>query len=403
MEIIYRGDLVANIMFLTHRMSMGFGVSVVVDELSKKLVQMGHYISICSMIVDYKIPGVEMFVTQPDHGHISQIAREKNIDVIIAQTTPFFETLPFLSIEFKCWAWENGDPSYQFFPEDGEERLKIINNKQKNVYNQVSGVFAISEFIREDIEYPNSCIIYLGADHLLDYGKKTSFDFRNETEPLRIGTLTRLGKAESLYKGSNLYIELCERIKKENINAEFYVMGRGSAEDAKEFQKNGFKVYRNASDEERAKYLRDLDIFISPSLWEGFNLPIVEAMKSGTMTMVFDTGAHPEVCPFIFSGIDEMVTAIKYHVKNRKLLLENSERCYNYVNKMFLWERTASSLLSVLFKNGQLNRNSTPSAIINAPVQVISKPEGNFKKGVKSLRQDGIRKTFRKVKRVIRG
>lgn len=394
----------SNIMFLTHRMSMGFGVSVVVEELSKKLVAMGHYICIGTMICDYQIPNVDIFVINPESTQIAEIAHNRTIDVIIAHTTPFFEVLPSLSDRFHCWAWEHGDPSIEFFPTDGKERNQIIKNKQINVYPNIHGVVAISEFIRKDIKWPNATIIYNGADHLIDIGKKTFADniLANDM-PLKIGTLMRLGKGESLYKGNELYLNLCEKIKQSNINAEIYVMGRGTPDDAAAFEEKGYIVYCNATDEEREKYLRNLDIFISPSLWEGFNLPVVEAMKRGTLSMTFDTGAHPEVCPFLYSNVDEMLSSIKVYASNRKLLLSDSEKCYDYVNKKFTWERTAVSMLRLLFEHGQLNGNSTtPTNLLTQPVQIIAKPEGLAKKFLRSIKNDGIKLTSQKVIRRLR-
>lgn len=389
----------SNIMFLTHRMSMGFGVSVVVEELSKKLVSMGHYICIGTMISDYEIPNVEILVVNPDSAQIGAVAEQRNIDVIIAHTTPFFEVLPSLVKRFKCWAWEHGDPSSEFFPVDGKERTQIIKNKQINVYPKIHGVVAISEFIRKDIKWPQAHIIYNGADHLRDIGKKTYADnIKTNDAPLKIGTLMRLGEGESLYKGNKLYMDLCEEIKRSDLNAEIYVMGRGTAKDAEAFEKKGYKVYCNASDEEREVYLRDLDIFISPSLWEGFNLPVVEAMKCGTLSMVFDTGAHPEVCPFLYSNVDEMLSSIKAYARNRQLLLRDSEKCYDYVNKKFRWEHTASSLLKLLFEHGQLNHNTNPVAVSGTPsVQIIAKPESLLKKFFRNLRENGIRITIRRT------
>lgn len=388
----------SNIMFLTHRMSMGFGVAVVVEELSKRLVSMGHYVCIGTLIADYEFPNVEIFVVNPDPNQIAMLAEQRNIDVIIAHTTPYFEVLPSLTERFKCWAWEHGDPSYEFFPEDGQERAIIAKNKQIHVYPKIQGVIAISEFIRKDIKWPNSYVIYNGADHLRNVGKKTYADtIRSEDMPLKIGTLMRLGEGESLYKGNQLYLELCEEIKKNNLNVEIYVMGRGTEKDAEIFEKKGYKVYCNASDEERENYLRSLDIFISPSLWEGFNLPLVEAMKSGTLSMAFDTGAHPEVCPFVYSSVSEMVTSIKRYAGNRQMLLRDSERCYDYVNKKFTWEHTTSSLLKLLFERGQLSHNTNPIPLVPIPAQVISKPESLFKKGMRSIKNNGIKVTVRKV------
>lgn len=347
-------------MFLTYRMSMGYGVAVFVQELSRNLVQAGYSVCIGCLSADYEIPGVSVFEITPDPVKIGSIAAKNNADIIVAFTTPFFEILPLLVSRFKCYAWEAGDPSPFFFKDDADKRREIILNKQLHVYPNINGVIAISKFLtgKEEIHYHDAEVVYLGCDHIPDPGKKTLDDIALSNKPLKIGTLMRLGEGESLYKGNSLFFDLCQKMIYNNMNVLCHIMGRGTKEDANFFERNGYKVYRNATDEERAGYLREMDIFISPSLWEGFNLPLVEAMRSGTLAIAFDAGAHPEVCPFIFSNIDEMICQIKHYIKDRRLLLKDSERCYNYVNTRFKWRKTAASFIDVIKKYNKFSKMS---------------------------------------------
>lgn len=348
----------SNFLFLVHRMSMGYGVSVVVDALSRNLVSLGHSVTIGTLDYDYEIPNVAMVKTGANAEFISYIAENKKIDIIIAHTSPFFEILPSLSGEFACWAYEHGDPSPDFFVSDRQDRRNIIENKRINVYPNIQGVIAISDFIKNDIRWKSSVVIYNGADHLPDIGEKSYSDFLQfNSRPLRIGTLMRLGIGESSYKGNGQFLTLCKKIQEAKIPAELCVMGRGTESDAEIFRQNGINVFLNASDEERSKYLRNLDIFISPSLWEGFNLPLVEAMKSGTLAIAFDTGAHPEVTPFVFSSVDEMFISIVFYAKNYAKIYKDSKRCHDYVNAKFTWSKTTFSLLDTLFFNNNLKKN----------------------------------------------
>lgn len=390
------------ILFLTHRMSMGYGVSVVVDILSRKISAMGHTVCIGTMIADYQIEGVNIYTVDPDPTQIDEIARANSIDVIIAHTTPFFEVLPALRGKYKCIAYEHGDPSYQFFPDDGEERKRIAEYKQESVYPYIDGVIAISEFIRSDIKWNDAYVIHNGADHTPAKGEKSLFDIMaNKDKPLRIGTLMRLGAGEALYKGNNLYISLCEELKKRNINAEYCVMGRGTEHDADNFKEKGYRVHLNASDEERDNYLRELDIFISPSLWEGFNLPIVEAMRSGTLGMVFDVGSHPEVCPFLFSNINEMVSQIEAYAVNRKLLCSDSVKCYRFVNNNFSWDSTVTKIINYLVAKGCFNVKDGCTSVVSVPAPVctaaVTPGKSLWGKGLAYLKQHGVFKTCKKV------
>lgn len=48
-------------------------------------------------------------------------------------------------------------------------------------------------------------------------------------------------------------------------------------------------------DEELSKFFRICDIYATCSLWETYNLPLVEALEMGKPAVAFDIGPHPEV------------------------------------------------------------------------------------------------------------
>ncbi|MFO0890114.1 MAG: glycosyltransferase family 1 protein [Isosphaeraceae bacterium] len=48
-------------------------------------------------------------------------------------------------------------------------------------------------------------------------------------------------------------------------------------------------------DQDLASLLRQCDVFVFPSLWEGFGLPILEAMSAGVMVVTSELSSMPEV------------------------------------------------------------------------------------------------------------
>ena len=122
----------------------------------------------------------------------------------------------------------------------------------------------------------------------------------------------------------------------------------GLPQDKKSLEKLGIVVHLNASDEERLEYLNELDIFVSTSLWEGFNLPVVEAQASGTLGIAFDVGAHPETTPLITRSVDDMVSLIEHYCDHPDLLSKHSEMCERWVRGRFRWEKTAQASASLL-------------------------------------------------------
>ena len=48
-------------------------------------------------------------------------------------------------------------------------------------------------------------------------------------------------------------------------------------------------------DEELPYYYGACDLYVTASLWEGFDMPAVEAQLCGKKVVAFDIGSHPEV------------------------------------------------------------------------------------------------------------
>ena len=93
-------------------------------------------------------------------------------------------------------------------------------------------------------------------------------------------------------------------------------------------------------------YLRRLDVFISCSQWEGFNLPLVEAQALGTVGLAFDVGAHPEVTPLVVAHLHEAVTLIDTYSRHPGLLGEHAAKGYHFVRRRFAWNDTTTRFLS---------------------------------------------------------
>ena len=335
-------------LLLSSLMLRGYGVSVVAHEIAKRSSQYGWDIYIGCLSFDESFSSDFIIQVDTDPAEVLKQCESLQIDVVIAQTTPYFELLPALTSSIPTIAFEHGDPSPSFFAEDAEERENIRRNKILNVYPVISKVLSSSYFLRHDIEWPSANVIWLGSDHVHHFGEKTApVTSDDHSKNLSVGTLMRLGSGEARYKGVELFERLIEELHGEpGIN--FSIMGRGTEEDGERWRSKGVTTHLNATDEERSQYLRNLDIFISPSLWEGFNLPLVEAQASGTVGIAFDTGAHPETTPFLLTSIQDAVSLIKTWSDNRDQLLKASGISYEFVRAKFKWETTASQFAHVL-------------------------------------------------------
>ncbi|MCM8738689.1 glycosyltransferase family 4 protein [Azospirillum sp. A1-3] len=319
-------------------MARGFGVSVVIETLARGLAARGVAVTIGCVEQDGTIQGLDIRPVKPQPDAIAALAQAVGATVLVAHTSPFFEALPALQGAFSCWAWEHGDPSPAFFDSDRAAREAVVRHKQERVYPALTGVVAISEFIAHDIGWPQAHLIFNGCDHVPDRGSKGLQDYPlGDGAPLKIGTLMRIGQGEARYKGLQVFLDLATAVRASGLHADMHIMGRGTPEDAKPFQAAGIHTHLNATDEERAAYLRGLDVFISPSLWEGCNLPLLEAQALGTAGLAYDTGAHPEMTPLLAANARDMLSLVQAYAQDRGLLRRHSLMCYHFVRRRYRW------------------------------------------------------------------
>lgn len=104
-------------------------------------------------------------------------------------------------------------------------------------------------------------------------------------------------------------------------------------------------------DNDTAVLMKGAEIFIFPSIYEGFGLPPLEAMACGTPVITSNVSSLPEVVgnaaitvnPF---STDEISDAIEYISLNENIKKELSEKGLQQAQK-FTWENSANILLSV--------------------------------------------------------
>lgn len=129
------------------------------------------------------------------------------------------------------------------------------------------------------------------------------------------------------------------------------VMGDVSEEVTKEIIFTGF-----VDDVDLPQLYRDARLFIFPSMYEGFGLPVIEAMSQGTLVVCSDAASLPEVAGdagvlFISNDKENLKNAIQralaysekevQEIKDKGLVISNS----------FSWAREAEKLHSIMKQN----------------------------------------------------
>jgi glycosyltransferase involved in cell wall biosynthesis len=108
----------------------------------------------------------------------------------------------------------------------------------------------------------------------------------------------------------------------------------------------------NISDDELPALYKNALCFVMPSLYEGFGLPILEAMKNGCPVLASNTSSLPEAggdAALYFNPQDteEITSKIRLVVSDAALREEMRKKGYEHVKK-FSWEKSARKLLAVL-------------------------------------------------------
>ncbi len=126
--------------------------------------------------------------------------------------------------------------------------------------------------------------------------------------------------------------------------------------------KDKVKFLDNVSEEDLPYFYQNALCFILPSLYEGFGLPILEAMQNGCPVITSNISSMPEaggeaalyVDP---QKVEDIKKKIEMVITNEKLRSEMVKKGYEQIKK-FSWEKTARETLKVLeevAKGGEKN------------------------------------------------
>lgn len=112
------------------------------------------------------------------------------------------------------------------------------------------------------------------------------------------------------------------------------------------------KFLEGVADDELTLFYKHAQCYVLPSLYEGFGLPVLEAMKYDCPVITSNVSSLPEaggdaalyVDP---ENVDDIADKIKHLISNEKLRKELIEKGRKQVAK-FSWEKTAKETLEVL-------------------------------------------------------
>jgi glycosyltransferase involved in cell wall biosynthesis len=203
--------------------------------------------------------------------------------------------------------------------------------------------------------------IYYGFEKIEQSHTKTLIEIKDQlgVKPgvLRLGSIGRLVRQ----KDYPTLLRAMKQVIDSGIDAELFIVGEGAEKD------NFVELTLELGIHERVnwlgrtpfvnEFLSQLDLFVLPSIYEGFGLVLLEAMQANKPILATNNSSIPEVLGKDYAGLFETSNVEKLSGLIRKVLLEDvfaKQLVSNYANRLDIFkpEVMAEKLLRIYEKAG---------------------------------------------------
>lgn len=353
------------------------GIERVIGEISHSLADKGHEVNV---ITTYRNGGVES--KEIDHG--VTIYRVNDLRNIFGKMGSIF-SLDLLSINFFVRKYkdllQSSDVIHIFTPFlvsipdvpliSHFHHEEVIRQKLEYLYLPFSkylwnisyqksdAIISVSEYsanslIKNNIQKNKIHVIPNGVDiskfHPGLDAKELTTKFNGMNILLYVGPITPR-------KGLSYLIEALPKVLTKHENTLLVIVGSGDIDGlrklAEEYNVLDHVIFEGFVPEEKLPiYYNACDIFVFPSLQEGFGMVLIEAMACGKTVVASNTTAIPEVVgdsgllveaknPEIFAS--SIINLLDDIIKRKQL----EEKAFNRVQKNFTWDAVVDKLLGI--------------------------------------------------------
>jgi glycosyltransferase involved in cell wall biosynthesis len=235
---------------------------------------------------------------------MSWVRKLKGFDVVISHQYPttWVSTIAKWVYGIKYIYYNHGIATPDTFPNFIERTYMRIAVFMENLTIQKADeAVSISDYLRRQLKNET------GIDSEVVYDKidRTRFHRALDGSPIRnkygindVPMVLFVGRI-SPHKGIHLLIEAFNAVKKRIPNAKLVIVGNisfvGYYNKLKKMSDSSVIFVGKVSDEELPLFYAACNLYATASLWEGFNLPLVEAQACGKPVIAFNIGPHPEV------------------------------------------------------------------------------------------------------------
>ena len=181
--------------------------------------------------------------------------------------------------------------------------MKLFNIFTNFTVKDADSAISISNFLRKELERET------GVDSEVKYVRVDEKSYHKNLGSEKIADVIRrhymkrpvilyVGRL-SPHKGVHLLLKAFKIVREELPNATLVIVGKETfgryVKKLKQNAPEGVVFAGFVSDEELPYYFGACDVYATATLWEGFDIPAVQAQMCGKKVVAFNVGSHPEV------------------------------------------------------------------------------------------------------------
>jgi glycosyltransferase involved in cell wall biosynthesis len=234
----------------------------------------------------------------------------------------------------------------------GSRKIVFVSDHLRNYYEKIYG-----------ISYKKSLTIYNGVD-TSKYSPIKDNSIRKQLglkkNHILIGALGNIRPA----KGYDVFLKAARQVCEENPDCRFIIAGNegeGILQEKLLKQRTELflddKFFFLGFKEDSAKILNNFDLFVLPSISEGFSISTIEAMACGLPVMVTRSGGPEEIVTHGKNGIlvncnsKDIAIAIIDLIKNEELRIKIEEHAFNTAQTKFSLKAMIENYQNIYIKN----------------------------------------------------